>query len=357
MARSDMIAHSRDTLEAALHAPPLHASPLRIMSILPALDEGLGHELRNLVMPMLLRLDALSKSESLSGNAQSDLDGIRQSILHLQRIANGLRLLSVDPSAQESEDQHTRLHRWWKEIKTLVVDALPAHTFVRAELSPELPAVHIPPGVLSHILLHSLTEARSALQHVAMPKLTISAAMSADRIELVVTDNGPALTVGQQQLEAHGCFENRTNDAGAGLRLCVARSLAQRYGGSLRRAFDATGGSRLVIALSAVSDADEMNEPGGRRVLLLIREPRQQAFARLLLGQRGMLEVTGAEAADFVICDAQQYCEMETRDQLAELFDSGVTMVVIGRPNGESYHPQVHWFSVRDLSRLREVLR
>ncbi len=343
--------------QTPLHAHPLHGSVPGQLSILPALDEGLGHELRNLVMPMLLRLDALSKSESLSGKAQSDLEGIRQSVLHLQRIANGLRLLSVDPATQELEDQQTRLHRWWKEIKTLVVDALPAHAFVRADLPPDQPAVLIPPGVLSHILLHSLAEARSALQHVAMPRLSISATQSDAGIDIVVTDNGPPLTQAQQELEAKGCFENRTNDAGAGLRLCVARSLTQRYGGTLRRTIDSKGASSLIIALQTAPDAEDVMATGQQRVQVLVTEPRQQAFARLLVAQRGMREVTVEEETEFIVCDARQYCEMATVDELPELFDAGVTFLVIGRPNGEPHHRQVHWIAARELARLKEYLR
>lgn len=333
-------------------------SRLEQSSILPVLDEGLGHELRNLVLPMLLRLDALVKSESLSSKAHADLQGIRQSILHLQRIANGLRLISVDPSAQESEEQHTRLHRWWKAIRTLVVDALPPHAFVHAEISAELPAAIIPPGVLAHVIMHILAEARSALQHVAMPKLVISATASASGIEIVVSDNGPSRISDGETTEAHACFENRTSDAGAALRLCVARSLVQRYGGTLRRINTGDEDSRLVISLPAAPDDESAGERQGRkRVRVALQDPRHQAFARLLLAQRGMFEVAADDAADFIICDAKRYCELNTRDQLSELAAQGATVLVIGRPNGESRDPKVRWLSTRDLSKLGDYLR
>ncbi|QJR35942.1 hypothetical protein [Gemmatimonas groenlandica] len=53
-------------------------------------DEGLGHELRNLVMPILLRLDVLRATEPLSPKAQVDIGVIRDMVLRLERLAAGL---------------------------------------------------------------------------------------------------------------------------------------------------------------------------------------------------------------------------------------------------------------------------
>ena len=115
------------------------------MATLGTLASGLGHDLRNLVMPVLLRLDVVTASNDLPEKARNDLASIRQSILRLQRLAGGLRLLSSDPFDQRDESQLTSLHDWWLDLQPIVVDALPPHSIVEAEISSELPRVAIPP--------------------------------------------------------------------------------------------------------------------------------------------------------------------------------------------------------------------
>src|SRR5262245_30864340 len=99
--RSSLVAVKREVFKstASEELPPeeRHLQRLQRMATLGTLASGLGHDLRNLVMPVLLRLDVVAANNDLPEKARQDLASIRQSILRLQRLAGGLRLLSSDP--------------------------------------------------------------------------------------------------------------------------------------------------------------------------------------------------------------------------------------------------------------------
>ena len=100
----------KSTVSDELPAEERHLQRLQRMATLGTLASGLGHDLRNLVMPVLLRLDVVAATTDLPEKARNDLASIRQSILLLQRLAGGLRLLSSDPFDQRDEAQLTTIH-------------------------------------------------------------------------------------------------------------------------------------------------------------------------------------------------------------------------------------------------------
>ena len=120
----------KSTVSDDLPVEERHLQRLQRMATLGTLASGLGHDLRNLVMPVLLRLDVVAATTDLPEKARMDLASIRQSILRLQRLAGGLRLLATDPFDQRDESQITKLHDWWADLQPIVVDALPPHAIL-----------------------------------------------------------------------------------------------------------------------------------------------------------------------------------------------------------------------------------
>jgi C4-dicarboxylate-specific signal transduction histidine kinase len=158
------------------------------MATLGTLASGLGHDLRNLIMPVLLRLDVVTASNDLSEKARSDLASIRQSMLRLQRLAGGLRLLASDPFDQRDEAQLTTLPEWWADLQPIVHDALPPHSVVQADIAEGLPVVAVPPGTLAQILINLVMNSRQAMEHTAMPKLSLVGRTEGGRVLLDVAD-------------------------------------------------------------------------------------------------------------------------------------------------------------------------
>lgn len=326
-----------------------HRSPM------PLLDHGLGHDLRNLVMPVLLRIDTLTASENLSDKARDDLAGIRRSITQIQRLADGLRLISSDPLALDAEWQVTQLPAWWADVRALVNDTLPPHAFVTAHFSYDLPGLRVPPAVLAQAVIQLLVDTRAALQHVLRPSVTLRAIAHADSLELGIEDN---------RGEREGAAPiDRTSAPGVHCSLsgaeCAARSLLRRYGGDVLPASSSgalhTVRLRVPLANHAIPVGASLNTT---RVAIQLADPRHVAIARVLIPRRGMREraADDPQLPDIVLCDAKMYCDMRYQDELLDHTRRGARLLVVGDPHGEPEQAGVQWIDPRELARLGDFL-
>lgn len=322
---------------------------------MPLLDHGLGHDLRNLVMPVLLRIDTLTASENLSEKARDDLAGIRRSISQIQRLADGLRLMSSDPLALDAEWQVTQLPAWWADVRALVNDTLPPHAFVTAHFAYDLPAVRVPPAVLAQAVIQLLVDTRSALQHVLRPSVTLRAIARPDALELGVEDNRGE-RAGLAQTDENLPAASYCSLSGAE---CGARSLLRRYGGDVLPG--STSGAlhtvrlRLPLANRAIPIGASLTTT---RVAIQLADPRHVAIARVIIPRRGMKEraADDPQLPDIVICDAKSYCDMHQQDALLEHTRRGARLLVVGDPHGEPEHAGVRWIDPRELARLGDFL-
>lgn len=346
----------KSTVSDDLPAEERHLQRLQRMATLGTLASGLGHDLRNLVMPVLLRLDVVAASNDLSEKARTDLASIRQSILRLQRLAGGLRLLSSDPFDQRDESQLTSLHDWWLDLQPIVADALPPHSIIEASIDSELPKVAIPPGVLAQILINLVMNSRQAMEHTPSPRLRLTARSESDRVLIEIADNGS----GMDEETRRRCFEpyftTRARGYATGLGLSTGRALMNRYGGDLLLAAEPDVGTSFTLTIPVTVQAASGTNGTHRRVRLLLRDPRQLAMLRLLIRHRGLVELppTSTEGADLTICDV---------DALPLVMDSDAStthgtgsIIAIGTPRAETTPDSVRWVDPKDFSILDDVL-
>lgn len=325
------------------------------MATLGMLASGLGHDLRNLVMPVLLRLDVVAASPELSDKARSDLASIRQSITRLQRLAGGLRLLATDPFDQRGEAQLTTLHDWWHEMQPIVIDALPPHTIVDGQVGDVLPVVAVPPGTLAQILISLVMNSRQAMEHTGVPQLSIVGRADGNTVLLDVTDNGE----GMDEETRRRCFEpyftTRTRQYATGLGLSTGRALLNRHGGDLVLADPLPVGTRFTMSMPVHQPEVTKGERAPRRVHLSLRDPRQLAMMRLLLRHRGFVE-TVSDSADLVICDTSTVDELA--GQVAAMKPPGALrdIIAIGTPPASGLPVPVRWVNPNDFSVLDDVL-
>lgn len=333
---------------------------LQRVAMLGTLASGLGHDLRNLVMPVLLRLDVVSASPDLPEKARSDLASIRQSILRLQRLASGLRLLASDPFDQRSEAQLTLLHEWWQDMQPIVTDALPGKTVIEVQIARDLPPVAVPPATLAQILINLVLNSRQAMGHEAAPRLWLHASVAGDCVTLDVRDNGLGMDAETRARCFEPYFTTRAREYATGLGLSTGRALLARYGGDLTLGVEEAVGTTFTITLPirgtmAVGDRRER-----RRVRLLIQDPRQLAMLRLLVRHRGLVELPATEAshADLTICDPEALATIVRAGQETTRNGQGSSgdIIAIGTPPDESAEPAVRWVDPRDFSVLDDVL-
>jgi signal transduction histidine kinase len=346
----------KSTVSEELPAQERHLQRLQRMATLGTLASGLGHDLRNLVMPVLLRLDVVAASNDLPEKARIDLASIRQSILRLQRLAGGLRLLSSDPFDQRDESQLTTLHEWWEDLQPIVVDALPPHTVVEAQIPHDLPVVAVPPGTLAQILINLVMNSRQAMERTSVPKMALTASPEEGRVLLDVVDNGSGMDA-----ETRGrCFEpyftTRARGYATGLGLSTGRALLNRYGGDLLLGPEQDVGTTFTLSMPVRTHIPVGHDSAARRVRLFVRDPRQLAMLRLLIRHRGLEELpaTATESADLTICDVDALPTVLGGSHTSTT--SAGSIIAIGTPRSDGVPDAIRWVDPRDFSVLDDVL-
>jgi len=349
-----------------------HRQQLQRMAMVGTLAAGLGHDLRNLLMPVMLRLDVLAASNELSDAARADVTSIQASVARLQRLASGLRLLSSDPFDQRNEVQQLHLANWWREVAPLVADALAPGTRLTAEIPDDLPVLAVPPGVLAQVVLNLVMNARRALAGVEAPTMTVRATPRIDGgVQLVVRDNGAGMDDDARQRCFEPFFSTRPREYATGLGLSTGRSLMQRYGGDLRLA-EPDGGAgvafHLVLPVRARSshasgsgDGDDPPARGRDGVRVALRDPRHRTVTMLLLAQRGITpwsasaDASPAPLPGTVICDGDAVEALLA--ELSAVGSRGVTRVIaIGTPAPGIDDAAVTWVAPTRLGTLAELL-
>lgn len=347
----------KSTVPDELPAEERHLQRLQRMATLGTLASGLGHDLRNLVMPVLLRLDVVAASNDLSEKARSDLASIRQSILRLQRLAGGLRLLSSDPFNQRDEAQLTTLHDWWEDLQPIVVDALPPHSVVDAKIDSDLPVIAVPPGALAQILINLVMNSRQAMERTPSPRLTLTSRAETGRVLLDVEDNGAGMDSETRRRCFEPYFTTRARGYATGLGLSTGRALLNRYGGDLLLGAEREVGTTFTLVMPVRVPAPVGENGKYRRVRLLLRDPRQLAMLRLLIRHRGMEELTAnsEDAADVTICDVEALSSVLGPGPTSTTRALG-NIIAIGTPKSDMTPDSVRWVDPKDFSLLDDVL-
>lgn len=341
-----------------LPAEERHLQRLQRMATLGTLASGLGHDLRNLIMPVLLRLDVVSATPDLPEKARTDLASIRQSILRLQRLAGGLRLLSSDPFDQRDEAQLTRLQEWWEDLQPIVVDALPPHSIVEAKIAPDLPVVAVPPGALAQILINLVMNSRQAMEHTPSPRLALSTRAEAGRVLLDVEDNGGGMDNETRRRCFEPYFTTRARGYATGLGLSTGRALLNRYGGDLQLGAEHEVGTTFTLSMPVRLEMPAGQNGMARRVRLLIQDPRQLAILRLLIRHRGLEELpaTTTERADLTICDVDALPLVAGTGPSSATSGSTGSIIAIGTPKEPTAPDTIRWVDPHDFSVLDDVL-
>ncbi len=331
-------------------------SHLQRMATIGTLVLGMGHELRNLVMPILLRLDVLSAASDLSVAAREDIARIRDGVTGIQRLAAGLRWLGSDPMEQRSEARITVLHDWFRDVHPVLKDALPTHAMLQGMVPASLPQVAVPAGALAQVTITLVLHARRFTESIAEPRITLVCRREPERVCLDVADNGSPF----DEVAEHRSFESvATWPApwyGTGLGLAASRALMRRYGGDVTVSSARDGGARFTVHLPLAQGQSTTSGHEGRRVHLVVGDPRQRTLLRLLLTQRGLSEWQAGEdgSADVIVCDG------DTVASLAGRRDPGASrlprIIALGRAAVSDSQTDVCWAGTDDLPRLAALL-
>lgn len=157
-------------------------------------------------------------------NAEGDAERLSRLVARLLELARAdmaeIDMAEVDEAIATNVPD--ALHR--------IADARSSADFaIRSELGPDLPAVRVPMDVLEAVLTTLIENSRQA----GAGKVTLSAALVEDHLDLTVTDDGPGVPVADRERLFEPFFTTKRGEGGTGLGLPIARSLLSNSGSSI----------------------------------------------------------------------------------------------------------------------------
>jgi signal transduction histidine kinase len=273
----------------------LEATHLRLrmadrLSAIGTLAAGLGHDMNNVLLPVRCRLDAL-KAMELPERALEQLDGVRRSAEYLQQLADGLRLLALDPEDAQASGESTDLQQWWAQVGPLLSKAVHQPVRLESEIEGSLPPVALAGHRLTQALLNLIVNAAEAVQErIAQGEAALVRfrAMRGEDglVHLTVEDNGRGMTEAVRRRAAEPFFTTKTRGLGTGLGLALVRGVVIEAGGEL--AIDSAPGEGTKITLRlpcGASPAGPVADVG--TAVIRIADPRSAAAVEHVLREAG----------------------------------------------------------------------
>jgi hypothetical protein len=160
------------------------AGPSESMSLLRTLSGGLGHDLGNLLMPLLVRLEALAGPD-LPDRFRPDVQVLRAVTDRLHRLADGLRLMALDPGAERTGET-TDLASWWEEAGPVLKNVLPRHLRLEGRMPGEPCRAAISRAGLTHTVIELLLRVGAAADGRSHEIVTVRPVREGDAIEMQV---------------------------------------------------------------------------------------------------------------------------------------------------------------------------
>lgn len=256
------------------------------MAALGTLSAGIGHDIGNLLLPMRVHLDTL-ESSPLPEQNRRDVEGIRHAADYLNKLAYGLRLLSIDPAATSGKQPETSLQGWWPSVEPLFRHQLPRHVRLTSAIPADLPLVRVQPAALSQAVFNLVQNAGDALAKSPHGSVHIGATLGGDgRVRLTVTDDGPGMTAEVRKHCTDPFFTTKTRAASTGLGLALVHGIAAQCGGELAIESEPGRGTTVTFALPARREDDSETMPQTVAALTL-SDPRRASFVAALLQNAG----------------------------------------------------------------------
>lgn len=223
-----------------------------------ALAAGLGHDIRNLLLPMRCHLDAL-EAGGLAGSGREHVDAVRRSLEYLRELSDGLHMLSMDPDEEGIGEGAVLLHEWWERVEGLVRRALHPGTSLRVVIKRDVPGVRIPPHRLTQAVFNLAVNAAEAIgQDEGLVEVGAERGGEGGWVVLRVRDDGCGMTEEVRRRSAEAFFT--TKKSGTGLGLALVGSTVARAGGRVEIESSPGAGTTVSLWLPAAGG-------GGARVV------------------------------------------------------------------------------------------
>ena len=200
-----------------------------------SLLSAISHDLRTPLASLVGLAESLTMVQPpLPAPQQQLTEAIQQSAQRMSALVNNL----LDMARLEAGA--VQLNNAWQPLEEVVGSALAAsgpaiatHT-VDVHLPEDLPLLQIDAVLMERVLVNLLENA--AKYTPAGTAIHITATAQSDAVALTITDEGPGLPRGREELLFEK-FERGTRESatpGVGLGLAICRAIVQAHGGSIR---------------------------------------------------------------------------------------------------------------------------
>lgn len=214
------------------------------------LAAGLGHDIGNVLLPIRCHLDALDATVARSG-ANRTAEAIRVGLEHLDRLADGLRLLARSPDNEPARLPPLRIEDWWTRVAPLVKRSVREGIEFNATIPPDLPPVRIADHHLAQAVLNLVLNASEAIGQAARDgSISLTATEDdAGMVTICVEDNGPGMPAEVRTRAFEPFFTTKSRGISTGMGLAVVHGIASRCGGHLQIESTEGAGTRVMFRL------------------------------------------------------------------------------------------------------------
>lgn len=209
----------------------------------------LAHEIKNPLTPIQMAMDTLRKvwrkqHPSFGEILEESTATVLEEVDRLKRIVSEFSDFARLPKPAPMPT----------DLNEVVAGALALYegaTPVERRLAPGLPAIEVDKGQMTQVLLNLVENARDAIADKADGAIVVSTRLgdAADRVELVVEDNGPGVPADVRDRVFTPYFTTKQGKGGTGLGLAIVHRIVGDHGGRITVGESARGGARVAVEL------------------------------------------------------------------------------------------------------------
>lgn len=253
------------------------------LASLGTLSAGLGHDMGNLLVPVRVRVEALERAD-LPPEALEDVRAIKISAEYLQRLANGLRLLAVDPK-KTYVGEATELRAWWNDACGVLRTILPRGVVLQDNLPEGECWVEISKTALTQVVFNLVQNAGDALRGKGEGIVSLSAEQIGEKVRLFIADDGPGMSPDVKARCMEPFYTTKARGISTGLGLVLVYGLIKEARGSVEIDTELGKGTTFVLTLdTAKTESTEIPRRDLKTAVIDVKDARLRAFITTILG-------------------------------------------------------------------------
>lgn len=259
------------------------------LASLGTLAAGLGHDMYNLLLPLRCRLDMLSAS-GRSIEDSEHLEAMRDSVNYLQQLADGLRMLALDPNDEDASTKTTNLQSWWEQVGMLLAKGLPRSVNLEVDIPGDLPAAAVAPHRLTQSVLNLIVNAGEAVDEDGVIRIHAHQLPNEEYIQLVVEDNGVGMTGKVMRRALDPFFTTKKRGLGTGMGLSLVHGMIRSIGGSIYLDSEPNRGTKVLLLLPLAKCPEKGDQPPDHQTMnavVMLEDLRIASMISIILSAAG----------------------------------------------------------------------